>query len=65
MMGANYKTKKELKSQIGKPLDYVETSMFGNEYSPNGTFTVVGPSPNVRKWFARVTIVNDLITKVE
>ena len=65
MMGANYKTKKELKSQIGKQLDYIETSMFGNEYSQNGTFTMVGPSPQKRTWFARVTVVNDLITKVE
>ena len=65
MLGANYKTKKELKSQIGKPLDYIETSIFGNEYKENGSFCVVGPSPNLRKWFAQVTIVNGLIKTVK
>jgi hypothetical protein len=64
MMGANYKTKKELKLAIGEPLDYVETSMFGAEYRDNGTFCVVGPSPSVRKWFASVTIKDGLIAKV-
>jgi hypothetical protein len=64
MMGANYKTKKELKLAIGKPLSYTETSMFGAEYRDNGTFCVVGPSPNVRKWFASVTMVDGLIAKV-
>jgi hypothetical protein len=64
MMGANYKTKKELKLAIGKPLDYMETSMFGAEYRDNGTFCVVGPSPNVRKWFASVTMKDGLIAKV-
>jgi len=64
MMGANYKTKKDLKAAIGQELRYEETSMFGAEYRPNGTFCVVGPSPNVRKWFASVTMANGLITKV-
>ena len=36
MMGANYKTKKDLKAAIGQPLRYVETSMFGAEYRDNG-----------------------------
>ena len=64
MMGANYKTKKDLKAAIGKPLRYVETSMFGAEYRDNGTFCVVGPSPTVRKWYASVTMINGLIAKV-
>ena len=52
-MGARYKTKKELKENIGKSLRYVETSMFGEEYKPNGTFCVVGPDAyRDRKWFA-------------
>ncbi len=45
MMAASYKTKKDLKAAIGKSLRYVETSIFGDEYKPNGTFCVVGPSP--------------------
>ncbi len=64
MMGADYKTKKELKANIGEPLDYIETSMFGAEYLETGTFCVVGPSPEQRKWFASVTMKDGLISKV-
>jgi len=64
MMGANYPTKKELKANIGKPLDYEETSMFGPEYKENGKFCVVGPSPYNRKWYAQVEMENGLIKKV-
>ena len=64
MMGASYKTKKDLKASIGKSLRYVETSMFGQEYQSNGKFCVVGPSPTERKWYAEVTMENGLIKKV-
>lgn len=65
MMGALYKTKKELKENIGKPLRYVETSVFGPEFKANGTFAVVGPDPYTnRKWYAEVTMKNGLIEKV-
>lgn len=64
MMGASYKTKKELKQAIGQELRYVETSMFGNEYKSTGTFVVVGPSPEKRTWFASVTMKDDKIVKV-
>lgn len=65
MMGASYKTKKELKGGIGQPLKYVETSMFGAEYTPDGTFCVVGPNPyNDRKWYASVTMEKGLVKKV-
>ena len=65
MMGASYKTKKDLKAAIGKPLRYVETSMFGEEYKPNGQFNVVGPCAYTnRKWYATVTMENDLIKRV-
>lgn len=65
MMGASYQSKKSLKAAIGQPLDYVETSMFGPEYKPNGTFCVVGPSPYERKWYAEVTMKDGLIAKVK
>lgn len=69
MLGAyGYKTKKELKENIGKPLRYVETSMFGSEYpkSGNGTCLMVGPNAyNNRKWYAKITLVDGIITKVE
>jgi len=64
MLAARYASKKLLKAAIGKELRYVETSMFGNEYTPNGKFAVVGPSPTERKWFASVTMENGLIKKV-
>lgn len=64
MMGASYKTKKDLKANVGKSLHYVETSMFGPEYKSTGKFCVVGPSPYERKWFASVTMVDGLIAKV-
>jgi len=65
MLGANYPTKKVLKAEIGKPLKYIETSMFGREYVSDGTFCVVGPDAfNNRKWFASVTMKDGVITKV-
>jgi hypothetical protein len=65
MMGASYPSKKALKENVGKPLRYVETSMFGEEYKPNGKFCVVGPCVHTnRKWFATVIMENDLIKKV-
>lgn len=65
MMGATYKTKKELKENIGKELRFQETSMFGSEYKSDGSFCVVGPDAYTnRKWYATVTMENDLIKKV-
>ena len=65
MMGASYSTKKDLKANIGKPLRFIETSMFGAEYKENGSFCVVGPDPYTnRKWYAQVTMENGLIKKV-
>lgn len=64
MLAANYKTKKLLKESIGKSLRYQETSLFGAEYSPNGKFCVVGPSPYDRKWYATVTMKDGKIFKV-
>jgi hypothetical protein len=65
MLGAFYKTKKELKDSVGESLRCVETSMFGNEYKEDGTFCVVGPSPNERKWYAEVTMKEGLIFRVK
>jgi hypothetical protein len=68
MLILNYKSKKELKSNIGKTLNYTETSMFGDEYKPNGV--VVGSNRPYstknegREFFAEVTLENNLIKKV-
>lgn len=65
MMAANYKTKKQLKESVGKQLRFTETSCFGAEYKSNGEFCVVGPSAYERKWYATVTMENDLIKSVK
>jgi hypothetical protein len=65
MLVANYKLKKDLQTAVGEDLNYTETSMFGTEYQTNGSFPVVGPSADNRKWFATVTMKNDKISKVE
>lgn len=65
MMGASYPSKKALKENVGKPLNYIETSMFGSEYKPDGEFCVVGPCPYTnRKWYAKVTMEAGKIKKV-
>jgi hypothetical protein len=68
MLILNYKSKKELKEQVGKHLDYTETSMFGPEYKPDGV--IVGSNRPYttnnegREFFAEVTLKNNLIKKV-
>ena len=65
---ANYPSKKVCKAAIGQPLDYIETSMFGPEYRPDGRLTVVNRphiTHNGREWFGVITMANGLITKVE
>lgn len=64
MMGALYPTKKALKEAVGQELNYEETSMFGPEFKEDGKFSVVGPSPYVRKWYATVTMQGGRILKV-
>ena len=65
MLGARgYKTKKDLKASVGQVFHYTETSAFGLEAQDNGTVSVVGPSPYDRKWYARVTCKDGVITKV-
>ena len=67
MMILNYESKKFLKTQVGKPLRYTETSMFGNEFRPDGTFCGCN-RPHLtgykREFFASVTMANGLIAKV-
>ena len=67
MIILNYPTKKELKQNIGKPLQYTETSFFGNEYLANGSFSGCN-RPHLtgykREFFARVTMQDGLIQKV-
>lgn len=68
MLIFNYPTKKDMKACIGQPLRYTETSLFSAEYSDNGKLTGCN-RPHLtgykREFFANVTLVNGLITKVE
>jgi hypothetical protein len=64
MLVACYRTKKQLKENIGYPLAYEETSMFSPEFKENGKFAVVGPGAYDRKWYAEVTMENGKIKKV-
>jgi len=68
MLIARYASKKECKENIGKPLRYIETSMFGEEYKPNGVLTVAN-RPNItklgREWFGNITMKDGLIAAVK
>jgi hypothetical protein len=67
MMLFLYPSKKQLKASIGQELKYQETSVFGPEYVSNGTITGAN-RPHMthmgREFFARVTLVDNIITKV-
>lgn len=67
MLIFNYKSKKELKSNIGNQLVFIETSLFGPEYRSTGTLYGAN-RPHItgqgREFFAEVFIENDIIKKV-
>ncbi len=69
MLILNYQSKKQLKENIGKPLDYTETSMFGEEFVRDGTMCGSNrPSLTKikgREFFAEVTMSNGLIARVD
>ena len=66
-MIVHYQTKKDLKTAVGQPLKYAETSIFGEEYQSTGTF-VVARRPHLqgggREFFASATMKDGLIYKV-
>ncbi len=69
MLIFNYTSKKELAENIGKPLRYTETSLFGAEYRPDGMLTGSN-RPSItgikgREFFANVTMANGLIAAVK
>ena len=67
MIVFNYASKKDLKASIGKPLRYIETSLFGPEYKDNGKLTGAN-RPHItgkgREFFANVTMENGIIKAV-
>ena len=68
LLFTGYNSKKELKAAIGGPLQYRETSLFGPEYKSDGTM-YGARRPHLlgggREFFARVTMANDRIVRVE
>ena len=67
MLVFNYPSKKVLKENIGKPLNYIETSIFGAEYLSDGV--LVGANrPDItgigREFFAEVSMQDGKIVKV-
>jgi hypothetical protein len=68
MLIACYDTKRDAKLAVGKPLNYIETSIFGPEYRRDGVLTVAH-RPHVtgrgREWFARITMKDGIIQKVD
>ena len=68
MIVFNYPSKKVLKENVGKPLDYIETSIFGEEYVANGK--MVGANrPHItgmgREFFAEVWMKDGKIERVK
>ena len=63
-----YNSKRELKENIGKRLKYIETSMLGEEYRPDGMLTGAN-RPHItgigREFFANVSMKDGLIIGVK
>lgn len=63
-----YPSKKAMKECVGQALKYEETSIFGPEYLSTGTITGAN-RPHMtgmgREFFAKVTMKDDVIVKVE
>ena len=68
MIVFNYPSKKVLKENIGQPLRYIETSMFGAEYVSDGQLTGAN-RPHItgrgREFFATVTMRGGKIAGVK
>jgi len=68
MLIFDYPSKKDLKQNIGQPLRYIETSIFGVEYLRDGVLYGAN-RPHItghkREFFARVVMRDGLIAKVE
>lgn len=68
MLVFNYESKKVLKENIGKPLRFIETSMFGSEYCSDGVLTGAN-RPHItgkgREFFANVIMESGVIKAVK
>ncbi len=68
MIVFNYPSKKVLKENVGQPLQYIETSLFGEEYVRDGQLTGAN-RPHItglgREFFATVTMRDGKIAGVK
>ena len=68
MIVFNYPSKKVLKENVGQPLQYIETSIFGDEYVSDGQLTGAN-RPHItgrgREFFATVTMRGGKIAGVK
>jgi len=68
MLIFNYPSKKVLKEQIGQILSYTETSIFGDQYRPDG-WLIGANRPHItgkgREFFAQVLLEDGKIVKVK
>lgn len=68
MLIVYYASKKVLKESIGQRLKYSETSLFGPEFTPSGSFTAsnrpIITGIKGREFFAKITMENGLIKSV-
>lgn len=68
MLVFDYASKKDLKASIGKPLRYIETSLFGAEYRTDGKLTGAN-RPHItgkgREFFANVIMEGGKIKSVK
>ena len=68
MLIFDYTSKKELKTRIGEPLNYIETSIFGAEYKLTGQLTGCN-RPHItghkREFFANVNMLDGKIIGVK
>ncbi len=68
MMIFDYPSKKVLKENIGQPLKYRETSLFGDQYRENGELTGSNrphSTGHKREFFANVTMQDGIIKAVK
>lgn len=75
MLIFNYASKKQIQENIGKPLDYTETSFFGPEYKTDGILTgsnrpsITGikdaKGKKAREFFAQVILKDGKIFSVK
>ena len=63
----SFKTKKALREAVsaGQEIGIFQPGPFGGNEPKNGTTSIEGPNYEMHTWYATVTLVDGLITKVK